>query len=87
MIDVAGHGYQLLVAAATAHTAKRCLAAESDVGVSKRSKRAVACGPPFANADVDYGVGRSLGTRAILSPPCQGVKTYACKESIKATDE
>ena len=46
-----------------------------------------ACGmpPPFAKA-YDDGVGRSLATRAILSPPWHNVNVFVPKEGITSAE-
>ncbi len=54
--------------------AEQFVAGESTLEVSKHLEWAAAYGPPFANGD-DDGVGRSLGTHAILSPSWHGVNT------------
>ena len=41
--------------------------------------------PPFAKA-YDDGVGRSLATRAILSPPWHGVNVFVPKEGITSAE-
>jgi hypothetical protein len=41
--------------------------------------------PPLAKA-YDDGVGRSLATRAILSPPWHGVNVFVPKEGITSAE-